>query len=139
MTPEQRKDLVTRLLEKGRRKTEEEIQIILNASKPDMEFLYTHIRQYILAKFMLEPDCEEDDLMELSALSLARTMKIDRSLLKSLDTATPCDHATSESAKKVLLLFALQRDLGVKPDPAAMADAKTVRELTELIYKTGYL
>ena len=103
-----------------------------------MDVLYVHIRNYILAKFMLEPDCKEDDLMELSALSLARTMKIDRSLLKSLDTATPCDHATSESAKKVLLLFALQQDLGVKPDPAAMADAKTVRELAGLLYAAGF-
>ena len=100
-----------------------------------MDFIYEHIRKYVLSKFLLGPDCEETGIRELAKLSLARTMKIDPKVIHSLDQATPCDHATSESAKKVLLLFAVQKDLGLKPNPEKIAKVEDLYALAKYIFE----
>ena len=61
-------------------------------------------------------------------------MKLDKDVIRNLDQATPCDHATSESTKKVLLLYAVQTDLGLKPAAEKLAKVETLTELTDYVY-----
>lgn len=133
MKIEERKKLVLRLLQRAHAKAEEEAQIIRCKTNPTVEFVHSHLHRYILAKFMLPEDCEEDDLRTLVELSLSRTTKLDPKLLKELDKATTCDKISSASAKKIMLLYAMQKDLGVHPNAAELTEKKTVAELARLM------
>lgn len=134
MDVEARKKIVVRLLSASKQATAEEAEILKNASAPTLEFVYEHIRKYVLYKYLLSQECEEDNIRELARLSLARTMKIDKDVIRNLDQATPCDHATSESTKKVLLLYAVQKDLELKPNPEKIAKIETVSALADYVY-----
>lgn len=135
MKIEDRKKIVARLLSKAKEETEIEADLIRNEKDPSLDFIYEHVRKYVLSKFLLAPDCEETRIRELARLSLARTMKIDPNIMHSLDVATPCDHATSESAKKVLLLFAVQKDFGLAPNPEKLAKVEDLHALAEYVYQ----
>lgn len=135
MKIEDRKKIVARLLSKAKEETEIEADLIRNEKDPSPDFIYEHVRKYVLSKFLLAPDCEETRIRELARLSLARTMKIDPNIMHSLDVATPCDHATSESAKKVLLLFAVQKDFGLAPNPEKLAKVEDLHALAEYVYQ----
>lgn len=130
-----RKKLVADLLASSRQTAGAEAEIIRAEKDPTPDFVFLHLRRYILNKFLLSDSCEEEDLKSLALLSLARTLKLDKTLVRELDQATPCDHATSESTKKVLLLYAVQKDLGIEPDPAELAGVKTVPELSRLVLR----
>ncbi len=134
MNTEERKRLVASLLAAAQNAAAREAAVIRAEEDPSPEFVYLHLKRYITSKFMLEEDCAEDNLIELAVLSLQRTMKLDRSMLRELDQAAPCDHATSESTKKVLLLYAIQKDLKIKPRPSDLTEAVTVRELAQVVY-----
>ncbi len=134
MDVEARKKIVARLLSASKQATAEEAEILKNEPAPTLEFVYEHIRKYVLYKYLLSQECEEDSIRELARLSLARTMKIDKDVIRNLDQATPCDHATSESTKKVLLLYAVQKDLELKPNPEKIAKIETVSALADYVY-----
>lgn len=136
MTVEERKKLVASILEKAKSNASNEALIVRSESNPSVEFVYEHLKKFIAYKFMLDPekDMAEDDIRKLALLSLEKTMKLDKDMIKQLDQATPCDHATSESAKKVLLLFAVQKEFGIKPDPAKLAATESVKALVELVW-----
>ncbi|HIZ08468.1 MAG TPA: hypothetical protein IAA08_11120 [Candidatus Eubacterium avistercoris] len=134
MNIEERKKLVARLLFASQQTAMEEAEQIKKQPQPTRDFLYKHLRNYVLAKYLLPKDCQEDHIKELAVLSLARTMKLDKDVIRNLDQATPCDHATSESTKKVLLLYAVQTDLGLKPAAEKLAKVETLTELTEYVY-----
>jgi len=133
MNIEQRKALVQKILMKGKKAAADQIEIIKANPDPDYDFLFEHLRLYVLAKYMLDPDVEGTNIKELATLSLAVMMKLDRDAVHSLDQATPCDHATSESAKKVLLLFAVQKDLELKPNPEKLAKVETLEALADYV------
>ena len=134
MNIEQRKNLVARLLENAGLKSECEAEAIKNEKNPTYEFTYEHLRKYILAKLLLTEDDEEDGFMDLIEKSLANSMKMDRRILKELDTARTCDNMSSASTKKVMLLFAIRKDLMINPDAAELTTRKTVAELAQLVH-----
>lgn len=134
MDVKDRKQLVEKLLSASHQIASKEAEQIRQEAHPSLEFIYGHLKSYVLSKFMLPPDCEADDIKELAALSLARTMKLDQDAIRNLDQATPCDHATSESTKKALLLYAVQKDLTLKPDAEKIAKVSTVTELAKYVH-----
>jgi len=129
-----RKKIVASLLSTSKQAAKKEIEIIRAEKDLSPDFVFIHLKKYIAAKFMLPEACDEDNLMELAALSLQRTMKLDKNAIRELDQAAPCDHATSESTKKVLLLYAIQRDFEIKPKASDLTEAITVRELSLVVY-----
>lgn len=131
----ERKKLVIKLLSAAKKATLEEAEQIKKEKNPTLEFIYKHVRNYVLSKFLLPPDCEAEDLKELAALSLAKTMKLDKDVIRNLDQATPCDHATSESTKKVLLLYAVQKDLELSPSPEKLAKVTNLKELSAYVFE----
>ena len=135
MNAQARKKLVASLLSASKQAAVREAAAILAEPEPSLSFVRLHLKRYITCKFMLEADCAEDRLMELASLSLQRTMKLDRNLIRELDQAAPCDHATSESTKKVLLLYAIQKDLSIHPEPSELTEAVTVQDLALVVYR----
>ncbi len=67
-------------------------------------------------------------------ISLAQSVKIDKSLLKEIDAAGGCDGADSVLAKIVLLFLAIQKDYHVKLDADALAALDSVKELVNHIF-----
>ena len=135
MKIEDRKKLVAKLLSSAGKAASEEAKIIRKESSPSKDFLYKHLKKYVLSKYLLPENCQEDNIKELAALSLARTMQLDKNVIRSLDQATPCDHATSESTKKVLLLYAVQKDLELEPSAEKLAKVENLSDLTEYVYE----
>lgn len=133
MDVEARKKIVAKLLSAAKEATQKEAEIIKNEKQPTYEFVFEHVRAYVLSKFLLPPDCGEENIKGLATLSLAKTMKLDKNVIHDLDTATPCDHATSESTKKVLLLYAVQKDMELNPDPEGISRVQTVTELAQYV------
>ncbi|MGN1001143.1 MAG: hypothetical protein ACI4PC_00100 [Oscillospiraceae bacterium] len=129
-----RKKLVAELLDSARNSAFKEAQVIKAEENISYDFLFAHIRSYVLSKYLLPEETAEEDIKELARMSLARTMKLDKSLVRELDQQTPCNQATSEATKKVLLLYALQKDLDISPDPAEYSAAKTLGELAQVVY-----
>ena len=130
-----RKKLVEELLMHAGAGAEREAAILNEASDPDLAFISRHLRNYVLKKYMLPPDCQEDNIYALARESLKVTLKIDSEVLHRLDQATPCNQATSESTKKVMLLYAVQRDLHLPENPAALSAVQTVSELGQYVYQ----
>ncbi len=130
----ERRKLVARLLAASKKEPLAEAEAI-NAAGPEASFDYVeaHLRRYVLAKYMLPPDCGEDSILELARLSLEITLKLDENALRELDQATPCNQAKSEVTKKVLLLYAVQRDLHLPEDPPALSAVQTVTELAQYV------
>lgn len=135
MDVEERKQLVAHLLAKAKDAALEEANTVKAEKNPTPEFVLAHLRKYIASKFLLDPDETEDDIRTLASLSLQKTMHLDRKMLRELDQATPCDHATSESAKKVLLLYSVQKDFEIHPNPETYAAIESVTLLANLVYE----
>ena len=101
---------------------------------PDEDFLRTHLRRYILNKYMLpEGSVEGDGIRELTEASLARMMKVAPSLAEELDTARSCAGATSAMVKKALLFQAMERELGVELPADKATQARDIADLARLL------
>jgi len=133
MDIDKRRKLVAELLAVSKYGPQAEADAINNTSEPSFEFVEPRLRRYVLKKYMLPPGCEEDDILALARMSLEITLKLDENALRELDQATPCNHAKSETTKKVLLLYAVQRDLHLPENPAVLAAVKTVTELAHYV------
>ena len=97
------------------------------------EELHQHLRDYVYAKYLLDAS-DEDDIDELTALSIARALKLDKDLMKEVDNAAECTGSTSAMRKKVLLVMSLQKSVGVELAPSATAQVSTLKALAELIF-----
>lgn len=135
MDIEKRKAIVAKLLAAAKEGADEEAKIILSGNNKEYDFVYEHIRKYILKKYVLAPEEAEENLKALAVLSLAKMMKIDSSVIREIDLATPCDKATSESTKTALLLYSIQRDLNLPSNPREYAAVETIPELAAYIVK----
>lgn len=133
MNVEERKKLVANLLVKAKSTAVQEAALVKAEPNPTKEFILKHLRKYIISRFLLSADTQEDNIRELARMSLQKTMHLDPKMLRELDQATPCDHATSESTKKVLLLYSVQKDFEIHPDPESYAAVENVETLAELI------
>ena len=133
MEASERKKLVAELLA-GNAAVPKKEAAALNA-RPEGSYRYVlgHLRRYVLAKYMLPPDCRENNIRALARLSLEITLKLDENTLRELDQATLCNHATSETTKKVLLLYAVQRDLNLPENAPKLAAVQTLQELAHYI------
>ena len=114
----------------------EEARLIRACRQPEEAFLRTHLRRYILNKYMLPQDSMEGDgIRELTEASLARMMKVAPSLAEELDTARSCAGATSAMVKKALLFQAMERELEIVLPAAEAVAAKDVTDLARLVMR----
>jgi hypothetical protein len=105
---------------------------------PHMDFsaFYICIRSFLLSKFLLDGASAAgiDSIGELSALSIQQALQISGGDLASADISLNCSSTSSVVTKKVLLLMAIQRELGIRFDPAETAEIETVTQLAETAY-----
>lgn len=108
----------------------------IEAARPlEREYLYRRLREYVLSRFLLEPDeAGSEELDELARRSLAQSMRISPDLAREFDTARSCSSASSAMVKKVLLLLAIQRDLRVELPAEGSASPRTLRDLADFVW-----
>ena len=108
----------------------------MNLYIPDEAFLRTHLRKYILAKFMLpEGSVETDGIRDLIEASLARMMQAAPELVEELDTAQSCAGATAAMVNKALLFQAMEREFGIDLPAQEAAAAADIPALAGLVRK----
>lgn len=134
MSAEERKKIVARLLASSKSTASKIAESIKQDDGLTPETLYIRLREYVLCKYLLPENTREDGIKALARLSLEQAMTLDKRLIRELDQQTPCNHATSEATKKVLLLYALQKDLEIIPEPSVYSAATTLHELADVIY-----
>ena len=112
----------------------EEARQIRECSSPDLDHIHTHLRRYILNKYMLSSDSvASDNIQDLIDASLAQTMKVDPSLVAELDAARSCAGATSAMVKKALLFQAMERELEIDLPADKAINALTIRDLADIV------
>ncbi len=134
MDREKRKEIVIRLLTTAHERAAQEAEIIRSEPAPSFEFVFEHLRSYVLAKYLLPDNCSEEKIKTLAELSVARSQKLDPDVIKQYDKALPCDNVSSASAKRVMLLYSVQKDLGIRAKAADLIANTTLRELAEFVW-----
>ena len=100
------------------------------------EELHADLYAFVLCKYLLYGDDigEIISLDELAEKSVAKTIQMTGQDAFKADSKVSCEGTTSAMNKKVLLLMALQRELGIKFRLSSTADLTTTKLLAEEIY-----
>lgn len=113
-----------------REQAEHALDAIRRGEWTSQEELYAGLRAFVLQKYLLPPDTREDRLDELARLSVERALA--HGAVRADHPAT-CEGTTSAMNKKVLLLLAVQRELGVRFEPGTTAGLETVRDIARAV------
>jgi len=118
----------------AREASQREIDAIFAQESLRGDYLCERLTDFVLAKFMLtREEAEGVDFQKLSQLSLAKSMKISRELVKEYDMAQGCAGTSSEIAKKTLLFMAIQKKLRLELPARALPRIHSFPELTALV------
>jgi hypothetical protein len=128
------RELARQALLRAKESSQREIDAIYAAQPLRLEFLRERLTDFVLAKFLLtREEAEGVDFQKLSQLSLAKSMKISKELVKEFDMAQGCAGTSSEIAKKTLLFLALQKQLKLELPARALPRIHSFQELAELV------
>lgn len=134
MTDEERaREALLRANEESRR----QIRIIRDCRPLRFDVLKECLTEFVLAKFMLtREETAGVDFQQLSKMSLAKSMKISKELVKEYDMARGCAGTSSEIAKKTLLFMAIQKQLEVELPVDRLPHIHSFEELAEMVWET---
>lgn len=129
-----------RVLEKRYEVAEREAKLIaerLNAGAlPSFEEFEEAVHGYVRARMLLAPEDElVDSLNALGQMNLARALGVSVPDLSRIDMEAKCGGTSAVMTKKILLIVALNRDLGVKIAPEVAADITKLSDLVARLYK----
>ena len=114
--------------------SQREIDALYAASPLRQEELQERLTDFVLAKFMLtREEAEGVDFQKLSELSLAKSMKISKELVKEFDMAQGCAGTSSAIAKKTLLFLAIQKQLKLQLPAERLPRLHSFSELAALV------
>lgn len=132
MTEEERaRQSLLRANEESRR----QIQRIFDCVPLTFPVLRESLADFVLAKFMLtREETEGVDFQKLSEMSLAKSMKISKELVKEYDMARGCAGTSSEIAKKTLLFMAIQKQLKIEFPAEKLPHLHSFQDLAELVW-----
>lgn len=116
-------------------KSVEYMKKMQSLSYPTWETLHEDLYGFILSKYILLGDVTDVyNLTELAELSVAKTIQMPKEESRQLDGAHSCEGTTSAMNKKVLLLMALQKGLGIKFLPDTTADLTDTRQIAQEVW-----
>lgn len=125
---------IKQLLIKAKTEAKARIDAIYACEPLLFDVLRENLTDYVLARFLLErSECEGVDFQKLSELSLAKSMRISKDLVKEFDIARSCAGASSAMTKKVLLYMALQKDLKIELIAERTPKVHTFDEFAQLV------
>lgn len=98
--------------------------------------LHTYIYDYVLYKYNLFGEVSDVYILDdLAELSVAKALKLSKEQAIAYDNKASCDGATSAMNKKVLLLMAIQRELGIKFPLDQIAQIKDTKQLAAVVHQ----
>lgn len=126
-------------LERRYLKAEQEAKALIERFKemPDPTFdqMETVVHAYVRTRYLLEPEDElVDSLNVLGEMNLSRALGVPVPDLGKVDMEAKCGGTSAVMTKKILLIVALNRDLGITVPPDEAADITKVSELVEKTY-----
>ena len=93
------------------------------------------VHAYVRTRYLLEPEDElVDSLNVLGEMNLSRALGVPVPDLGKVDMEAKCGGTSALMTKKILLIVALNRDLGIAVPPDEAADITKVSELVEKTY-----
>lgn len=115
----------------------ETLKVLKGLETPTLLDYQTHIRMYILYKFLLddEPEILTDRLNELADLSVQKAGRLNPNESILLDVSKHCGATSSSMTKKVLLFMSLQEDFSIQFGTIPTADIDTTAELAGIVYQ----
>lgn len=128
---------VKELILSSKKAAARKIEELKCCEKLDKEYFNQQLTGFILDKYLLtQADCDsvEGDFNALTELSLSKSMKVSRELVKEFDLAKSCDGASSAMAKKVLLFMAIQKALDVIIPAELTVKFKTLDQLCDIVW-----
>lgn len=106
----------------------------MKESGPEYGTLYPLVRRYLYLKFMLfDGDEGTEDILALAERSVEHIAQLKKGGLKFKDHSGTCGSISSSVTKKILLLIALQKALGIQFEKNETADITTIPELARQI------
>lgn len=116
------------------KKAKNQIDTLKGLAHPTLLDYQFYIRQFILAKFLLDDeDVSTDELNILAKQSVGKANRINPDEDILLDAVSHCGSATSAITKKVLMLVALQEVFDIDFQEVDTPAIKTTAELAEII------
>ena len=108
-----------------------------NVASMDKDKLAQTLREYVRLRYLLEEsDMQENDHFNyLGEVSLARGLGLSVDAVRKSELDSKCEGTSSTMAKKILLIIALGKTLGIETDPERNADITTIAELADYIYE----
>ena len=123
------------LLRQSDNAAQKELECILSSPNMTPDALYPHLKRYTLSKFLLDDSCPEDDFFALAEISMGQALGMNPKQVNGSDLSLHCSGASSVATKKVLLLMALQKGLGISFDPKQVPSIRTVHDLSQIVYQ----
>lgn len=102
----------------------------VDLSHTSFENTYDLIMSYIRIRYLLkEEDMASDSLNYLGEASLSRTLGKPIEEIRTSELDAKCENTSSSMTKKILLIIALNKALGIDIDADSTANIATVTEL----------
>lgn len=130
-----RKALKEKLLQ-AKDQAQEAASALTGCRNMDRTWFDAQFRNYLCAKFMLEPEeLDTDDFYALCQRSAEKAASFPPGALDAAELASKCGGATTAMNKKVLFLMAVNRELGAAITPEEGASIDRLSQLTDLVYE----
>ena len=114
---------------------EEARQTLLDTRFADVQTLHPVLRRYILGKFLLPSSVEACGLTELCEWSVARAARLEVGKTGLTDRPSSCEGVTTTMQKKILLLMAIQKELGITFQREETAEFETTQDLAGAVLR----
>ena len=120
----------------GRKTAERYLQKMKTTEYTSTDALHEDLYAFVLCKYLLYGDETAGiySLDELAERSVAKTIQMTGQDAFKADSKVSCEGTTSAMNKKVLLLMALQRELGIKFRLSKTADLTDTKKLASEVY-----
>ena len=99
------------------------------AQRGDADAVRCGVAEYVRLRYGLEPGDMGESLNYLGEVSLARGLGMTVDEVRRSELDSKCENTSSSMTKKILLVIALNRALGVNIDPQQTAEIATVSAL----------
>ncbi|MGN1002483.1 MAG: hypothetical protein ACI4PC_06895 [Oscillospiraceae bacterium] len=128
---------VKELILRSKKAAGQRMEALRSLEALDRTYFSQQLTGFILDKYLLTQEdllAVDGDFNALTELSLSKSMKISKDLVKEFDLARSCDGASSAVAKKVLLFMAIQKALSIQIPAELTVKFKTVDELCGIVW-----
>ena len=123
------------MLLRAREESRRQISRIYECRLLTYDVLRECLTDFVLAKFLLtREEASGIDFQQLSELSLAKSMKISKDLVREYDMAKGCTGVSSVMVKKALLFMAVEQRLSIVLPPEQIPCIHCFDDLARLVW-----